>query len=330
VSRKQVVLIALLIAILVFLPVVIKKDSLINLALLVLLYISLASSWNILGGYTGQTNLGHAAFFGLGTLATRFLWLSGWNLFPSLLVGGLLAVVFALLIGIPAFRLRGVYFAIGTLALAQILYITVANTFPQISSLPAQDLANYQLVYRYYLFLGLALLIIGTSYVLVNSRWGLGIMAVREEQDAAESLGVSALKHKLLALCASAFFAGLTGGAFAYYHVGYYPQLPFSPEWTFDSMMMAYIGGTGTIVGPIVGAVFFVILREFLVLKLAEMHLMVFAVLFILVVLFLPGGIIGVWGKIHKVLSRRSRRQESTVSPSKGKVDSAVGPLAKN
>ncbi len=329
-SRKQVVLIALLIAILIFLPVVLKKDSLINLALLVLLYISLASSWNILGGYTGQTNLGHAAFFGLGTLATRFLWLSGWNLFPSLLVGGLLAVVFALLIGIPAFRLRGVYFAIGTLALAQILYITVANTFPQISSLPAQDLASYQLVYRYYLFLGLALLIIGTSYVLVNSRWGLGIMAVREEQDAAESLGVSALKHKLLALCASAFFAGLTGGAFAYYHVGYYPQLPFSPEWTFDSMMMAYIGGTGTIVGPIVGAVFFVILREFLVLKLAEMHLMVFAVLFILVVLFLPGGIIGVWGKIHKVPSRQSRRQESTVSPSKGKVDSAVGPLAKN
>jgi branched-chain amino acid transport system permease protein len=330
VSRKQAILIALLIAILIALPVVIKRDSLINLALLVLLYISLASSWNILGGYTGQTNLGHAAFFGLGTLATRFLWLSGWNLFPSLLVGGLLAVVFALLIGIPAFRLRGVYFAIGTLALAQILYITVANTLPQISSLPARDLASYQLVYRYYLFLGLALLIIGASYVLVNSRLGLGIMAVREEQDAAESLGVSALKHKLLALCASAFFAGLTGGAFAYYHVGYYPYLPFSPEWTFDSMMMAYIGGTGTIVGPIIGAVFFVILREFLVLKLAELHLMVFAVLFILVVLFLPGGIIGVWGKLQKVRSRRSRQHESTVSPSKEQVDSAVGPLAKS
>jgi len=330
VSGKQVVLIVLLIAILIALPVVIKKDNLINLALLILLYICLASSWNILGGYTGQTNLGHAAFFGLGTLATRFLWLSGWNLFPSLLMGGLLAVVFALLIGIPAFRLRGIYFAIGTLALAQILYITVTNTLPQISSLPAQDLASYKLIYRYYLFLGLALLIIGTSYVLVNSRLGLGIMSVREEQDAAESLGVSALNHKLLALGISAFFAGLTGGAFAYYHVGYYPQLPFSPEWTFDSMMMAYIGGTGTIVGPIIGAVFFVILREFLVLKLAELHLMVFAVLFILVVLFLPGGIIGVWGKLQKVRSRRSRQHESAVSPSKEQVDSTVGPLAKS
>jgi branched-chain amino acid transport system permease protein len=322
VSIKQVIFIALVIAILAFLPVVIKKDNIINLAVYVLLFVSLASSWNILGGYTGQTNLGHAAFFGAGTLATRFLWLSGWPLFPSLLAGGFLAVALALLIGIPAFRLRGVYFAIGTLALAQILYITVGNTLSMISSLPAQDLAVYQLAPRYYLFLGVTVLTIGTAYALVNSRLGLGIMAVREEEDAAESLGVSALRHKLLALTASAFFAGLTGGAFAFYHVGYYPQLAFGPEWTFDSMMMAYIGGTGTIVGPIIGAVFFVILREFLVLKVAELHLIVFGVLFILVVLFLPGGIVGIWGKIQAVLARRSRskpsraiKSEPTVSP---------------
>ena len=106
-SGKQIIFIALVIAVLAFLPVVIKKDNIINLAVYVLLFVSLASSWNILGGYTGQTNLGHAAFFGAGTLATRFLWLSGWPLFPSLLAGGLLAVAFALLIGIPAFRLRG-------------------------------------------------------------------------------------------------------------------------------------------------------------------------------------------------------------------------------
>jgi branched-chain amino acid transport system permease protein len=304
-NRIQIVFIVLLIAILVALPVVIKSDSTINLAAYVLLYVSLASSWNILGGFSGQTNLGHAAFFGAGTLATRFLWLSGWNLFPSLLAGGLLAVALALLVGIPAFRLRGVYFAIGTLALAQILYITVGNTFSMISSIPAQDLAVYQLAPRYYLFLGVALLTTGAGYVLVNSRLGLGIMAIREEEDAAESLGVSALKHKLLALSVSAFFGGLTGGAFAFYHVGYYPQLTFGPEWTFDSMMMAYIGGVGTIVGPIIGAVFFVILREFLALNLAEMHLIVFGTLFILVVLFLPGGLVGVWEKTRKALARR-------------------------
>ena len=227
--------------------------------MLVLLYTSLASSWNILGGFAGQTNLGHAAFFGLGGLLTRFLWLGGWPLIPSLLVGGLVAVAFALLIGFPAFRLRGVYFAIGTLALAQVLYIVVGNTASQISSLPTEYLATYQLAPRYYLVLGLAILTIGTAYMLRKSRRGLGIMAVREQEDAAESLGVSALKHKLLALSISAFLAGLTGGAFAFYHVGFYPQLPFAPEFTFDAVMMTYIGGVGTVVGPVIGAVFFVV-----------------------------------------------------------------------
>jgi branched-chain amino acid transport system permease protein len=317
VSAKRIVFVVLVIAILALLPVVIKKDNIINLGVYVLLFVSLASSWNILGGYTGQTNLGHAAFFGLGTLTTRFLWFSGWNLFLSLLAGGLVAVAFALLIGIPAFRLRGVYFAIGTLALSQILYITVGNTFSKISSLPVENLVVYQLAPRYYLFLGVALLTIGTAYFMVNSRVGLGIMAVREEEDAAESLGVSALRHKLLALSASAFFGGLTGGAFAFYHVGYYPQLTFGPEWTFDSMMMAYIGGVGTIIGPIIGAVFFVILRELLTLKLPEMHLIVFGVLFILVVLFMPGGLLAAWARIRKSLARRSKPKGAGVFPEK-------------
>lgn len=315
-SRKQVIAIAFLIMILAFLPVVIKKDSTINLAILVLLYVALASSWNILGGYTGQINLGHAAFFGLGTLATRLLWMSGWPLLPSLLAGGGVAVAFAMLIGIPAFKLRGVYFAIGTLALGQILNVTVGNVFPVISALPAPYLATYQLVPRYYLFLALAVLTTGTAYVLVNSRLGLGMMAVREEEEAAESLGISALKHKLLALCTSAFFAGLAGGAFAYYHVSYYYQFPFSPVWTFDAMMMAYIGGTGTIIGPIVGAVFYVVVKELLALKLVELHSIVFGVLFILVVLFLPGGLVEAWKKTRRLLTRRSRPK----SPKRGEL----------
>jgi branched-chain amino acid transport system permease protein len=317
VNRKRVILVALLALIVVFmviLPRVTDKDSTINLAVLVLLYVTLASSWNILGGYAGQTNLGHAAFFGLGTLATRLLWLSaGWPLLPSLLAGGLVAVVFALLIGAPAFKLRGVYFAIGTLALAQILYVTVGNEFPTISALPGPYLASYDLVDRYYLFLVLALVTIGAAYLLVRSRPGLGIMAVREEEEAAESLGVGALRHKLLALGVSAFFAGLAGGAFAYYHVSYYPQETFKPIWTFDALMMAYIGGAGTLVGPVIGAVFYVVVKELLALKLVELHLTVFGILFILVVLFLPGGLVEAWEKIWQALTRRARRKRLAV-----------------
>jgi branched-chain amino acid transport system permease protein len=287
---------------LIALPLVIKNDSTINLVILLLLYVTLASSWNILGGYTGQTNLGHAAFFGIGSLTTRLLWINGFPFLPSFLAGGVVAVLLALLIGVPAFKLKGVYFAIGTLALAQMLNLTVGNILPEMSYNPA--LADYQLLPRYYLFLALTIVTIGIAFYLVKSRVGLGMMAVREGEDAAESLGISALKHKLIALSVSAFIAGMAGAAFAYYHVSYYYNMAFGAEWTFDPMMMAYIGGTGTIIGPIIGAVFFVGLKQLLVWNVGEYHLIIFGTLFILIVLFLPGGLVEVWQKYKSVFSR--------------------------
>jgi len=311
----KIIAIALLIVILACIPLVIEKVSIINLIILTFLYITLASSWNILGGYTGQTSLGHAAFFGLGALATRLLWTNGFPVFPSILAGGLLAVAFALLIGVPTFRLKGVYFAIGTLTLAQILNVTVGNVFPTIAALPVEELVAYQLTPRYYLFLGLSIIVVGFSHLLVKSKLGLGMMAVREEADAAESLGVSALKHKLLALAFSAFFTGLGGGAFAYYFVSYYYQYPFTPVWSLDMLTMVYIGGTGTVLGPIIGAIFFVVLKEFLVRNVGQYHLIIFGSLFILVVLFLPGGIISVWKKIQHALTHMSKSNVVALTP---------------
>jgi branched-chain amino acid transport system permease protein len=305
----QILFIILLFIILACLPMVIEKASTINLLILIFLYITLASSWNILGGYTGQISLGHAAFFGLGSLATRQLWVNGFPILPSILAGGLLAVVFALIIGAPTFRLKGVYFSIGTLALAQILSITVGNVFPTIAALPVEELSAYQLAPRYYLFMGLAVIVVGAAYFLVNSKLGLGMMAVREEEDAAESLGISALRHKLIALGISAFFTGLAGGAFAYYHVSYYYQFPFTPVWSLDMLTMVFIGGTGTVLGPIIGAVFFVGMKEFLIRNVGEYHLLIFGVLFILVVLFLPGGIISIWDRVRTARRRRAKQK---------------------
>ncbi len=286
---------------LIALPLVIKNDSTINLVILVLLYIVIASSWNILGGYTGQTNLGHAAFFGIGSLTARLLWINGLSFPLSFLAGGITAVLLALIIGLPAFKLRGVYFAIGTLALAQMLNLTVGNILPEMSYNPA--ISDYQLLPRYYLFLALAIVTIGTAYFLVKSRLGLGMMAVREGEDAAESLGINSLQHKIIALSVSALFAGFAGGAFAFYHVSYYYYMPFGAEWTFDPMMMAYIGGTGTIIGPIIGAVFFIGLKQLLVWNVGEYHLIIFGILFILIVLFLPGGLVEVWQKAKRYFS---------------------------
>ena len=303
----SIALVVVVVAALSAVPLVVDTDTPINLLISIFIYAMLASSWNILGGFAGQTSLGHAAFFGAGALVTRMLWTNGFPLVLSLLAGGAAALVLAMIIGGAAFRLRGVYFTIGTLALGQILYVTIGNVLPRIASLPAKDVVNYDLIPRYYTVLVVCVLSAAAAYVLVKSRLGLGMMAVRENEDAAESLGVNAFSHKMLALAFSAFLAGLAGGAFAYYHVGYYYNYPFSTPWSLDVMTMAYIGGMGTIIGPLVGSVFYVVLKEWLVLNVGEYHLIVFGVLFILVVLFLPGGFVEAWSRIRRTIARRAK-----------------------
>lgn len=287
-------------------PLVTGRNDLLNLGIQIFLAVALAQSWNLLGGYAGQITLGHAAFFGLGALVTRMLWVGGASLFLALAAGALVAMAFGLLIGGPAFRLRGAYFAIGTLGLAEILRITVGNLMPEISTIPAAALASYSLVPRYYLALTLAALCVTVVAVLVRSRLGLGLRAVREDEAAAEASGVGALRHKLLALALSTALAGLAGGVFAYYHVSYYPQHAFSPAWTFDAVLIAFIGGVGTIHGPVLGALFYVILKEVLAVQLVELHLLIFGALFILVVLFLPGGLVEAWSRARSLITRKS------------------------
>ena len=301
VNRNLLIATVIIIVLLALAPLVIDQQDTLNLLFTILLSITLAQSWNILGGYAGQVNLGHAAFFGIGTLVARYLWLSGLPIFAAMLIGGIAAVVFALIIGIPTFRLHGAYFAIGTLGVAETVRITVGNVLPIVNALPSNLLVSYDLASRYYVALGLAVVTVVAAYWLINSRTGLGILAVREDESAAEASGVSALKYKLIALVASSFFAGLAGGLFAFYHVSYYYQFPFGPNWTFDALMITYVGGVGTIIGPIVGGVFYIVIREWLAVSLPDAHLMIFGGLFIAVVLLLPGGLVEVWGKVRRL-----------------------------
>lgn len=270
------------------------------LTILIQLFIiaALASSWNILAGFAGQINLGHAAFFGLGALAARLMWLAEYPLVVSFLAGGLVATIFALIIGFPALRLRGIYFAIGTLALAEALHVTVGNVLPGNSALPGPQLVSYDLVPRYYLSLGVLVVIVAVAYWLTGARLGLGMMSVREDEAAAQAIGVNAFRHKLMSLVMSAFLAGITGSTFAYFHVSYYYQFTFTPLWTFDAVLVTFVGGLGTVVGPILGAIFFVVIRDVLATNLTNFHQVIFGVLFILVVLVLPGGLMELWDRL--------------------------------
>jgi branched-chain amino acid transport system permease protein len=304
---------AVSLVILVALPLLIEDDKILTLAILTFVIAGLASSWNIIGGFAGQISLGHAAFFGIGSLVTRQLWLAGWPLAASILAAVLAVAVSALLIGFPGLRLRGIYFSIGTLAMAEAIRITVNNLFPQISALPLNSLRNYSLMPRYYLSFAVLLLTVAVSIYLTRSRLGLGMMTVREDEDAARSIGVNTFRQKLAAFVISACLAGLIGSSYAYFHVSYYPSLPFSPEWTFDAIIVTFIGGIGTVAGPLVGAIFFVLVRDVLATNLVHIHLIVFGVLFVLVVLILPGGLLEVWDRLKE--RRNTSSKEATISP---------------
>jgi branched-chain amino acid transport system permease protein len=289
---------------LILVPFITTRSDLITWFTFVLLYISLSQGWNVIGGFTGQQNLGHAAFFGIGALIARYLWLHGLPLPLALVAGGVGSGIFALIIGGPAFRLKGIYFVIGTLVLAEILRIIFDTVLPRADVLPSKLLNTYSLVPRYYLSLVIAVVSAAAVYWVSRSKLGLGLMSIREDEDAAEASGVSTQKYKLVAFLISTFIAGLAGGVYGYYAAAAQPGYLFAPVWTFDAVIIVFVGGVGTIIGPVIGAIFFVLLQQILSLFLpGGMHLLVFGILFIIVVLYLPGGLVGIFTKLRKSAS---------------------------
>ena len=300
---KKIIGFVVVTAVLAGVPFMTDRSDVVTWGCLTLMFLLLSMSWNVIGGLAGQQNLGHAAFFGLGALSARILWSQGLPLPLVLPAGGVVALIFALIIGLPAFRLKGVYFIIGTLVLAEILRMVVDTILPRAMVLPSKLLGNYNLTPRYYLILALAALAVAFFYWLSRSRLGLGLTAIREDEDAAEAAGVDTQKYKMIAFSISTFMAGIAGGYYAYYSAAVQPGQLFAPEWTFDAVLIVFVGGVGTIGGPVIGAIFFVLLRQLLSLYLPSgMHVLVFGVLFIIVVLFLPGGLIDLLTRLQRKL----------------------------
>ncbi len=302
IAEKKFYIIGFIVVLCFFLPSLVQSDYVINLCILLFIYITVTQSWNILGGYAGQISIGQSAFFGIGALSTRLLWMSGVPIFLALLAGGVSAAVLAAMIGLPSLRLRGVYFAIGTLGLAIITRVVVGNVFPGVSFLPAKYLSSFTLTPRYYVALVLMLATIGAVYLLVNSRLGLGMIAVKEDEEAAAATGINTFKCKVLALAVSTFLAGLAGGVYAFYSAVYYYFVPFELIWSFEPVLIVIIGGAGTMVGPIWGAIGYVALKELFTVTIGRLSAPIFAILFIVTVLALPGGLVEASEKIRRWL----------------------------
>ncbi|MEM2806673.1 MAG: branched-chain amino acid ABC transporter permease [Candidatus Bathyarchaeia archaeon] len=300
--NKLSAIIAIL-AVLAALGLLIKEAYTLGLLYMVLIYVVLAVSWNILGGYAGQICLGIGAFFGVGSYAAMMLTHNGVPAPLCILAGGVVAVLLGVAV-IPTLKLRGVYFAIGTLFLPEIVKVIVLNlkeTGGAKGLLPPLGL----FVSRAHLYISslvMAAFVIAIAYKITNSRIGLAFRAIREDDEAAQCCGVNPLRFKVLALLLSAFIVGLAGGLHAYYVPYLEPYSAFNILWSISPVFMSIIGGAGTLSGPIIGAGIFAFLRFWLLPILGEIDLIVMGTALIVVVLLMPEGVAGIIKKGVKAL----------------------------
>jgi branched-chain amino acid transport system permease protein len=309
--RRATAMITAFVAIGLVVAIGLLSDSqhILTLTIQTMILAALACSWNILGGFAGQISLGHAAFFGLGALVTRELWLGGTALGLAMAAGVGVTAVAAAIVGVPMLRFRDIYFAIGTLALGVAVFIAAGNLWPGISSLPAEALRNYDFTGPYFMALGVLLVTVVVTLWLKHSKVGLGMMTVREDEEAARATGVNAFAHKMTAFVISAALAALAGGAFAYFSVSYFPNFAFSAIWTFEAILVVFIGGIGTIIGPLLGSIFFIVGRDLMPTDVGEFQVVFFGLLFIVVVLLLPGGLTEA---AERLVTGQGKREETT------------------
>lgn len=279
-----------------------------NMVTLAFLLISGAVAWNWMGGFLGQVSFGHAALFGMGGFVSARVLLSGPVPAPlAWLVGGLVAGVFSLGAH-PALRLRGPYFSIATIGLGEAvrLIFTYWEDFTGGSSglsLPIDPDMKHQL---YWWGLGLAAIVVGVSWLMRHSTFGLQLLAIKADVDAAGDVGVSATFYQDLVFVLSGAVVGVSGGLYASYFSFIEPNDMFGFDRSIAFVLMTVIGGVGTILGPVMGAVVFVLLRQYLLASYPDLYLGLYGALLILIILFEPLGLAGLLGRLAR-LARRWR-----------------------
>src|SRR5262252_7520188 len=286
---------AALVAILTIFPVVVTDRFIIHLTIMTLLFVLLGTSWNLLGGYAGQISFGHAAFFGTGAYTSTILLLKlGISPWPGMFAGGLLAALLSLPVGWLTLRLRGPYFALATLAASEVLRIIVFNWDHLTGGGDGLNiLLNLGgLTQFYYIALALAAACLISVRIITRSRIGIFLEAIREDEQAAESLGVPATRMKLLALVISAFFVGLGGSFFASYHLYINPDLVFESSISIQMIIVSIVGGLGTVEGPVLGAIIMIPLSEYFRGISPVANLLIYGIFIVLFMTLMPEGLI--------------------------------------
>ncbi|MFT9846202.1 branched-chain amino acid ABC transporter permease [Aneurinibacillus sp. REN35] len=316
-----------LLVIMALVPLFVSDDSL-HVLILILFFAFLSQAWNIMSGYSGQFSFGHAAFFGTGAYMSTMLFVK-YQVTPwvGLFIGAAVAMLIGLFIGFLSFRykLKGAYFALATLAFAEILRIVVQNTELLNKTMGFLIPLNmepkwFQFEYRfgyYYIALLMVALITMLVYMISRSRLGYSLIAIRENEDAAQSLGVNTYRNKMIAVAISSALTAVGGTFYAQYIMFIEPPMVFSSDMSVSILLPAIIGGVGTVFGPIVGAFLIIPLGELTTMYLgnfAGANLIAYGIIMLLIILYLPEGLVG-WYQNRRNKKRQALKQEPSQKP---------------
>ncbi|PWC34739.1 amino acid ABC transporter permease [Azospirillum sp. TSO35-2] len=317
-SRKAIGAVALL-ALAAVLPLAVTEPSQQNFLILILMGAQMGVAWNIVGGYAGQVSLGHAVFYGIGAYTSTMLLVSlGISPWIGAVAGGLVAALFALAMGWPCFRLKGHYFAMATIAVAEIMQILVTNsdllegavglTLPMDRSGWGALIFLAKLPY-YYLILGLLVLTVAVAWAIERSHIGYYFRAIKDEPEAARALGVSLTRYKLIALSVSAFLTALGGSFYAQKEMFIDPGSVFATTVSIKIALIAILGGVGTLLGPVLGAVILITIEEYSRTLFGSTgsgtDMIIYAAMIILVAVFSPSGVLGLLSDLRRHIGRR-------------------------
>lgn len=259
--------------------------------------VALASNWNLTGGFTGYVDFGHAVFFGIGAYGTGILMHNGWEFPPALIAGAIFAGIYALIVGWPTLRLKGPYFSIAMLgtfvAVREIVRVWKGVTGGGVGlTLPPY----LNRVAFYYYTLAFAVLVVGIMWWIRRSEFGSSLIAIREDEIGAEMRGINTTRQKMTAFIVAGTLSGVVGGMWAYQNTFIDPDIVFIESRTIELVMMTMLGGLGTVLGPVIGAATIYWMRDVVWANFLDYHLIVEGVLLIIIVLFIPRGIVGIFG----------------------------------
>lgn len=279
----------------------------------IFMYTVLTVSWVVFSGPTGYISLAPAVFFGVGIYTSAILG----RMLPLLLlvvIGGLVSVVLAFCVGALTLRLRGIYFTVFTFGLIELTKNLLLWWEIHLTGTRGRFVIAGDIVTVYYIMLGILVVLLLTAYAIRRSRYGLALQSIGDNEEAAAHIGINVTVLKVVTFAVSAFFIGAAGATMATRWTYIDPYIAFNSLFSFMPVLMAIFGGMGRFYGPIIGAVIFAYLEELLITKFPYYYMLLFGIILVLTILYLPNGLVGLIEKIRLWQPRNSATRNGTGS----------------